>query len=77
MTSQKNCGKLDKKGKPFEYPAAKVSNAEYACFIRNVNIYYYTKYKGKKICWYHSGELGITFKFENHGFDDYNIFEVY
>ena len=78
LTSTKKSGKipLDKKGKPFKYPSVDIPEDEYNNFIHNVNTYYRGRYEGKRICTYYSGLYSKSYHFENHGYGDYNIYNV-
>ena len=67
---------LDKKGKPFKYPSVDIPSNEYNHFIHNVNTYFHRRYVGKKLCTYYSGLYSKLYYFENHGFDDYNIYKT-
>ena len=69
----------DSKGIAFEYPACYLNNKEYAKIISEINNNY-ELYKDERYSIHYS--LGIddryyVYFFENHGFNDYNIYERY
>lgn len=69
--------KLDSNGNQFEFPPWVLDANEYAKIISEINSNYEI-YKGQLIAAHYS--LGIDgiyyiYYFENHGFNDYNIFE--
>ncbi len=68
---------LDTNGIPFSKPRFWLRPNEYGKICSEINIIYEAQYKGKRIAAHPS--FGIDGKayiywFENHGFDDYNIF---
>ena len=67
----------DSKGIPFSKPAFLLDFREYSKIISEINQIYEVQYKGKRIAAHTSfGIDGIAYiyYFENHGFDDYNIY---
>ena len=69
----------DSKGIAFEYPTCYLNNKEYAKIISEINNNY-ELYKDERYSIHYS--LGIddryyVYFFENHGFNDYNIYERY
>ncbi len=71
--------RLDSKGRPFEFPACILEQAEYAKVISEINTNY-ALYKGQRFSIHYS--IGVDnryymYFFENRGFNDYNIFEKY
>lgn len=74
---KKNELPLDSYGQPFSKPSFFLDFKEYKKIISEINDIFEVKYKGKRICAHPS--FGIDGKvyiywFENHGFDNYNIF---
>ncbi len=65
----------DLNGKPFSNPTLKLSKREYAKVCSEINTNY-GKYKGKTLCRHYSIDKNGSkvYTFENHGFNDYNIF---
>ena len=68
---------LDFKGDSFSRPTFWLEQKEYAKICSEINTIYETQYRGKRIAAHTS--FGIDGKayvywFENHGFNDYNIF---
>lgn len=61
---------------PFEFPTYVLGPKEYGKIIHEINTDY-GKYTGKPLCAHRSigtdGKYYIYF-FENHGYDDYNIY---
>ena len=69
---------LDANGLPFSKPAFWLHPKEYGKIISEINNIYDMQYEGQKICAHPSfGIDGIAYIywFENHGFNDYNIFQ--
>lgn len=69
---------LDANGRPFSFPTVEMDNDEYSKIISEINSVYMVKYRGKSICAHTSfGIDGKCYKywFENHGFDNYNIYQ--
>ena len=67
---------LDKKGRRFNRPTVHLPKDEYGYFIHGVNTEFKGRYCGKAIGIYYSSQTGRTYYFENHGFDDYNVYDV-
>ena len=72
-------GRYDSKGKPFEYPTCVLNSKEYAKIISEINSNY-ELYRKKRYSAHYS--IGVDdryyiYFFENHGFNDYNIYEKY
>ncbi len=68
---------IDAKGYSFSRPAYLLDYREYSKIISEINQIYEVQYRGKRIAAHTSfGIDGIAYVyyFENHGFDDYNIF---
>ncbi len=66
------------KGEPFKYSTCLLRKAEYAKITSEINNAYYEIYEDKRIAVHYSlDENGkyYMYYFENHGFDNYNIFE--
>lgn len=49
-----------------------ISDKERVKVTHEINNVYHARFKGKTHCWIHSGNY--TYAFENHGFDNYNIY---
>ena len=67
--------RLDLKGKPFQFPAMELDEAEYARIISEINTRY-SIYEGQMFCIHNSYDLSdgaFSYYFENHGYNDYNI----
>lgn len=67
----------DSSGKPYKYPTLKLDRQEYGKVVHEINTVYHARFKGMSI-----GNLNMAFdngyycyRFEIHGFDNYNIFE--
>ena len=67
----------DSNGKPYKYPTLKLEREEYGKVMHEINTVYHARFKGMSI-----GNLNMAFdngyycyRFEIHGFDNYNIFE--
>ncbi len=68
---------LDSSGHPFLYPTFWLSPREYGKIYSEINQIYDAQYKGEYIAVHTSFGIdgkAYAFWFENHGFDDYNIF---
>ena len=65
---------IDMNGISFSYPRVDLPKREYAEFMQAVNNRYHKRYSGKPLCEYDNG-LKVYF-FENHGYSDYNIYDV-
>ena len=68
---------LDANGFPFERPAFWLDKREYAKIVGEINNLYYSIYEGQDMCAHISyGIDGVAYVywFENHGFDNYNIY---
>lgn len=70
--SQKSV-KLDSKGVPYNYPELRLPKKEYGKVIRAIDDLYASKYEGKSKGWLTLSKE--TYKFEIHGFNEYNIYE--
>ena len=71
--------RIDSKGRFFRHPTFYLNPAEYAKVISEINNNY-DLYKDKRYCFHAS--VGIDnqyhyYMFENHGFNDYNIFDKF
>ena len=69
---------IDSKGIPFSFPTYLLSPKEYGKIVSEINTYY-QRYKDKRFGAHISQDLeGRTcwYFFENHGYNDYNIFMV-
>ena len=66
---------LDANGNPFKYPTFILDTGEYAKIYNEINTNY-SKFEGKEKCVHLSyyGEKAYMYYFENHGFDNYNIY---
>ena len=67
----------DTKGNYFSKPTFWLDEEEYAKIYSEINNLYDVQYSGKPFCTHTSfGIDGIAYVyyFENHGFDDYNIY---
>lgn len=68
---------LDANGIPFSKPAFWLNSIEYSKIYSEINQIYDIQYRGKNIAAHPSfGIDGVAYIywFENHGFDNYNIF---
>ncbi len=68
---------LDSNGKPFTKPVFGLNPMEYRKIFSEINLIYDIQYKDKKIAAHTSfGTDGkaYVYWFENHGYNDYNIF---
>ena len=73
----KNNLPLDANGFPFENQTFWLSATEYSKIYSEINLIYDAQYKNKKIATHTSfGIDGMTYVywFENHGFNNYNIY---
>lgn len=62
----------------FKYATCLLAPSEYAKILSEINDVYYEMYEDKRIAIHYSvGSDGnyYMYYFENHGFDNYNIFE--
>ena len=71
--------KFDTKGEPFRFTTFNLEKAEFAKIVSEINSNY-DSFKGKEIAFHVS--LGLddryyAYYFENHGFNDYNIFNKF
>lgn len=62
----------DSKGVPYKYPEYRLSKREYGKVIRHIDDLYSSKYEGKSQGWLTLAKT--TYRFEIHGFNEYNIF---
>ena len=69
--------KLDTNGKPFKYPTCFLNKNEYAKIVSEINSIYYSTYADKKFAAHYStlDDDYCFYLFENHGFNDYSIYE--
>ena len=77
MNKKKHEIKYDTRGKPFSRPVFWLDPDEYAKICSEINDVFESQYKGQSVCSHRSyGTDGNAYMywFENHGFDDYNIF---
>ena len=68
---------LDANGRPFSRATFRLPVAEYGKIVSEINQLYETVYKGKRIAAHTSfgmDGMAYVYWFENHGFNDYNIF---
>ena len=68
---------VDAKGIPFQRPTLWLEPTEYAKICSEINDSYESLHKGYAICTHTSFGLDgkvYNYWFENHGFNDYNIF---
>ena len=68
---------LDTYNVPFSKPSFWLSGEEYGKITSEINQLYYSQYQGKPICTHLSFDAGgyaYIYWFENHGFNNYNIF---
>lgn len=71
--------KLDTKGKHFRFSTFNLAKDEFAKIISEINSNY-DSFKGKEIAFHASVGLDnryYIYYFENHGFNDYNIFNKF
>lgn len=73
LTGNRQNVKLDSKGIPYEYPELRLPKKEYGKVIRAIDDLYASKYEGKSKGWLTLSKE--TYKFEIHGFNEYNIYE--
>ena len=73
LTGNRQNVKLDSKGIPYEYPELRLPKEEYGKVIRAIDDLYASKYEGKSKGWLTLSKE--TYKFEIHGFNEYNIYE--
>lgn len=69
--------KLDSHGNPFIYRTLELKPAEYARIISEINNCY-SVYEGQRFCMHESYDFfsgAYVYYFENHGFNDYNIYQ--
>lgn len=67
----------DSMGRCFSMPTWILPPTEYQKVISEINNIYFTQYEGLVICVHSSFGIdgrAYSFWFENHGFNDYNIF---
>lgn len=63
----------DSNGNPYNYPTLRLPPKEYGKVMHEINALYYGRFIGREI-----GYITIvksTYKFEIHGYNEYNIFE--
>ena len=71
--------RLDANGKPFKYPTYLLAREEFARVTSEINSNY-SAYANKKYATHYSVDMSGKFcfyLFENHGFDDFNIYEKF
>lgn len=73
LTNSQKSVKLDSKGVPYKYPELRLPKKEYGKVIRAIDDLYASKYEGKSKGWLTLSKG--TYKFEIHGFNEYNIYE--
>ncbi|MEE3482119.1 MAG: hypothetical protein VZQ80_09065 [Lachnospiraceae bacterium] len=69
---------LDANGYPFERPSFWLEPQEYGKIISEINALYNSQYKGSQYCAHLSfgiDGVGYVYFFENHGFNNYNIYQ--
>lgn len=74
---RKNSIPLDENGISFSRPVFQLDIREYKKIVSEINCAYDVKYKNKLLCSHASfGIDGVAYIywFENHGFNDYNIY---
>ncbi|MCR5837063.1 MAG: hypothetical protein K6G88_11200 [Lachnospiraceae bacterium] len=67
----------DSKGIPFSKPTFFLPMREYTKIVSEINNLYKARYKGKRICTHISFGIdgnSYIYWFENHGFNEYNIY---
>lgn len=75
LTKPKKNVKLDMNGNPFKYPEVRIkSKAEFRDVMENIADRYDNHYKGKEFCVLEF--INKYYYFENHGFGDYNIYQI-
>ena len=70
---------FDQNGEPFIFPTCILSRREYAKIVSEINTNY-ELYRGKGFCVHYTvgaDDRYYMYYFENHGYDDYNIFEKF
>lgn len=65
-----------KKGLTKKSSGAKMSSKERKLVVSEINTYYHSRYKGKKIGYYHSGTYSKTYEFEIEGFNRYRFIDT-
>ena len=70
--------RLDSNGIPFEFPTLILDKAEFGKIVSEINSLYYSVYKTDAFGAHYSVDMDNNYcfyLFENHGFNDYNIYE--
>ena len=68
--------RLDGQGRPFRFQTIYLDPNEYARIISEINTCY-SLYEGQTYCVHDSYDIGdgaYSYFFENHGYNDYNIY---
>jgi len=72
--------RFDLDGNTFKYEQVDIDSKEISKITHEINNIYHSKYAGKRLGMHRSIDLNgnyCIYYFENHGFDDYNIFGKY
>ena len=70
--------RLDSNGIPFEFPTLILDKAEFGKIVSEINSYYSIYVEKKYATHYSTLDDGCCmYLFENHGFNDYNIYEKF